>query len=154
MEIVPYSSDRAKEVADLFYQSVHAIDSAVYFLEQKEAWAPRPADYERWRARLEIRQPFLAIMDDKVAGFIELEADGHIDCVYVLPEYQRQGVGKELYRYAELVAVTKGIERLYVEASVPARPFFEVLGFIFVHENSVSMNGQTLVNFTLEKRLA
>ena len=40
MEITSYSATLATEIADLFHQSVHAIDSDVYTPEQKEAWAP------------------------------------------------------------------------------------------------------------------
>jgi hypothetical protein len=91
MDIQSYSANKAREIADLFYQSVHAIDSSVYTAEQKEAWAPTPIDYERWSERLNTKKPFIAVVENRVAGFIELDADGHMDqCVAGL-EYGQIG---------------------------------------------------------------
>lgn len=45
MDILTYSEKWSEEIADVFYQSVHAIDSSVYTPEQKEAWAPSPLDF-------------------------------------------------------------------------------------------------------------
>lgn len=96
MQIIEYSSNRAKEIADVFYQAVHSIDSSIYSEEQKRAWAPSPIDYEKWKKRLEIKRPYLLLINDHIAGFIELELDGHIDCTYVLPNFQRKGVASTL----------------------------------------------------------
>ena len=91
MVIVEYSSNWASEIANIFYQSVHAIDNSIYTVEQKNVWAPLPIDYEKWTKRLELKRPFLLLMNNQVAGFIELESNGHIDCLYVSPKFQRRG---------------------------------------------------------------
>lgn len=153
MNIQAYSEKWAKEIADVFYQSVHAIDSSVYTPEQKEAWAPTPVDYERWFERLNTRKPFVAIIKNQVAGFIELEADGHIDCTYTHPNFQGTGVASSLYEYLLLEAKKAGIKRLYVEASLIARPFFEHRGFSVVKKNEVQRNGVSLINFSMENYL-
>jgi putative acetyltransferase len=57
MEIQTYSEDKAREIADLFHQSVHAIASSLYSSEQKEAWVPTPVDYDRWDERLNAKTP-------------------------------------------------------------------------------------------------
>jgi len=151
MEIQSYSSKRAVEIADLYHQSVHAIDPSLYTPEQKEAWAPTPPDYERWSERLNEKRPFMAIIDDRVVGFMELDADGHIDCAYTHPEFQGMGVASALYEHVLAEARSRNINRLYVEASFIAKPFFEHRGFSLVRENRVQRNGRTLVNFVLEK---
>ena len=79
MKIVEYSSNRGKEIADLFYESVHSIDSSIYSEQQKHAWAPMPIDYINWEIRLENKKPYVLLIKNEVAGFIELESDGHID---------------------------------------------------------------------------
>lgn len=43
--IKPYSARYAEEVVNLFHYSIHAIDSAIYSEEEKEAWAPSPPNY-------------------------------------------------------------------------------------------------------------
>jgi putative acetyltransferase len=112
MDIQSYSSKRAKEIADLFYKSVHAIDSSVYSPELKDAWAPTPVNYERWIKRLNEKKPFLAVIENHVAGFIELEADGHIDCVYTHPDFQGKGVASTLYEHLLKEAKSRNINRL------------------------------------------
>ena len=108
MKIVEYSSNRATEIADLFYMSVHAINSAIYSEAQKNAWAPFPIDYIAWKQRLEHKKPYLLIINNQVAGFIELEADGHIDCAYVSPIFQRKGVGTQLLTH--VLSIAKNME--------------------------------------------
>ncbi|MDG3086219.1 GNAT family N-acetyltransferase [Vibrio hannami] len=150
MEIQRYTPDRAVEIADLFHQSVHAIDSSFYTSEQKEVWAPTPPDYAFWEQRLLDKKPILAIIDNQVAGFIELDRDGHIDCAYTHPNYQGQGVASTLYQYVLKIARSRRLSRLYVEASLIAMPFFEKRGFVVVKKNELHRQGLTLINFDME----
>lgn len=153
MNIQPYTEEWASDIADIFYQSVHAIDPKVYTKEQKEVWAPSPIDYQLWSERLRIKKPFIAIIDNQVAGFIELDDDGHIDCTYTHPDFQGQGVASSLYDALLKKAREKGLKRLYVEASLIAKPFFERRGFIIVKQNEIQRKGVTLINFQMEKNL-
>ncbi|OZG75010.1 histone acetyltransferase [Hahella sp. CCB-MM4] len=154
MNIQYYDPHRALEIADLFCLAVHNIDNAIYDADQKEVWAPSPPDYDHWIDRLSVKQPFMAIIDDQVAGFIELDTNGHIDCAYTHPRFQRQGVASGLYRFLENEARKKKLSRLYVEASIIAMPFFKKHGFSLVRENEINRKGVTLVNYTMEKLLA
>jgi len=150
MDIKSYSDEWALEIADLFHQSVHAIDPAIYTSEQKGAWAPTPPDYVAWSKRLDEKRPFVAIIDGAVAGFFELDSDGHIDCTYTHPTFQGMGVASALYAHLFAEARLNNIERLYVEASLIAKPFFEHRGFSVVQKNTVQRNGVSLVNFIME----
>jgi putative acetyltransferase len=149
MKIVEYSSDRAKEIADLFYESVHSIDSSVYSEEQKHAWAPMPIDYLKWEVRLKNKKPYVLLIKNEVAGFIELEFDGHIDCAYVLPKFQREGVATNLLNHVKSVSKGLGLNQLYVEASIVAKPLFEKNGFLVENKNQVSINNMVLVNYSM-----
>ena len=151
MKIIEYSSCRAREVAELFYSSVHSIDPNIYSEEQKAAWAPRPINYNKWLVRLGVTRPFLLIINDQVAGFIELEPDGHIDCTYVSPDFQRKGVAKALLNHVIGVAKDANVEKLYVEASVVAKPLFESFGFTVQRKNKVIRNKVVLVNYSMHK---
>ncbi|PHQ24358.1 histone acetyltransferase [Marinobacter guineae] len=154
MNIQTYSADKAREVAELFHQSVHAIDPSLYTSEQKEAWAPTPVDYASWSERLKVKQPFIALIENCVAGFIELDADGHIDCTYTHPNFQGRGVASALYEHLLTEARARNLKRLYVEASLIVKPFFEHRGFSVVKKNEVQRNGVSLVNFSMERYLS
>lgn len=153
MEIIPYSPGRARQIVDLFCRAVHAIDDSVYTRAQKLAWAPLPPDYVTWAARLAVKRPSLAVIDNRVVGFIELDPGGHIDCTYVDPDYQGRGVASRLYRQLETAATGCQLTRLHVEVSRAARPFFERMGFVMQGENVVERNGQLLTNFRMVKSL-
>ena len=153
IEVREYSPERAGAIADLFHAAVHAIDPSIYSTVQQEAWAPTPPDHEHWRARLAETRPWLALVGDTVAGFLELSADGRIGCAYTHPDWQGRGVAAALLERAERVASARGMPRLRVEASIVARGFFEHRGFAVVRENAVARGGTVLTNFTMEKRL-
>lgn len=135
----------------LFYRSVHEVACEYYSPAQLDAWAPRDMDAQAWQARCQNRQTWLALDKDTLAGFIELEDDGHLDLLYVSPDYQRCGVARQLYIQAEEYAQKKGLTRLFVEASLSARGFFERRGFKLMTSQEVSRNGETLINFKMEK---
>jgi len=153
LEIKNYTSDMARQVTDVFYESVHGIDYSIYSDAQKNAWAQLPRQYDSWVMRLMFKQPYVAMVNEQMVGFIELDPDGHIDCMYALPEFQRQGVGSALYAHLLEQAEMKKMKRLYVEASFVARPFFEAKGFHLVEENQIDREGEVITNFTMELSL-
>ena len=151
MQIRVYTPEHAAEVADLVHEAVQAIDAASYSREEKEAWAPTPPDYDQWRSRLAGKGIYVAIIADKVVGVMDLESDGYIDFAYTHPQFQAQGIAGALYRHIEGLAHAMGMQRLYVDASIVARPFFERRGFAVVRQNRIQRSGQVLVNYTMEK---
>ncbi len=144
-----YQSGDAREIADLFHDAIHAIGPEHYSPEQLEAWAPTPPDYGHWQRRLDMKRPFVAELGGNIVGFIELESDGHIDCMYTHKDHQRQGVAGQLYEHLKAVAAQQGMERLYVEASKLAKPFFEARGFDLIEEHVIERRGQHLINFSM-----
>lgn len=151
--ITPYSEEYATQIIDLHHASVHAIDASIYSLKQQEAWAHTPPNYPYWVKRLALKKPFMAVFEGRIVGFIELEADGHIDCAYTHPHYQRCGVMAQLYAHVETIAYEKAMKRLYVEASKLIKPFFEKRGFVTLRRNEIVKNGCMIVNYSMEKKL-
>lgn len=151
--IISYTSQYAEEISKLYHASVHAITPEIYTKEQQEAWAPTPPDYTMWYERLQKTQPYLAMLESKIVGFIELENDGHIDCAYTHPEHQKSGIMTKLYEHIEWLAYEKKLQRLYVEASFLIQPFFEKRGFKIIQENKVLRNDCILTNYSMEKIL-
>ena len=151
--IKTYQRDDYKKLADIFYASVHAICPSIYNGTQKNAWAKRPINYDFWQDRFLRTQPFCAFIENDCVGFIEFESNGHIDCLYVHPDYQRQGIAYQLYQHIEKQAQAERLEKLFVEASLLAKPFFEKLNFCMTCKNEVERNGEVLINFSMEKYL-
>lgn len=149
MEIRDYRPTDFREITDLFHKTVHSISTSIYSKEALEAWAPSPPNYEQWKTRLIIKKPFVAIKGDEIIGFIELESDGHIDCLYVHYDYQGQGVANELFNHLMKKAIEQKLTNLYVEASMLAVPLFRKKGFEVLRMNEIERGGVTLVNYSM-----
>ncbi len=153
MLIRPYQTSDNDALIAIFYAAVHQIDEQYYSKKEKMAWAPVPPDYTFWYRRLNQKQPFVAVINTMIVGFIELDPDGHIDCLYVHPDYQRCGVAMTLYQALEKSAYQQKIQRLFVEASLLAKPFFDKNGFQVLSQNQASRQDCLLTYYCMEKIL-
>jgi putative acetyltransferase len=86
-------------------------------------------------------------------GFAELEPDGHIDRFYVSADRHRCGVGRTLLDALVREANEQGLHRLFTEASITARPFFETRGFVVLAPQVVICRGVEFRNFRMERLL-
>lgn len=154
MKIVEYTPQHSAEVADVLYAAVHAIQEDLYSQAQRKAWTAGIIDNNKWKKRLLISKPYLLLIDNKIAGFIELDSKGYIGCLYVAPTMQRRGVASSLLRYICIVAVEAGLKRLTVHASLVAKPFFEKFSFEVEAENKVMREGIELTNYSMYKSLS
>lgn len=154
MIVRDYRGDDAEEICRLFYETVRAVNLGDYSPEQVRAWAPAPPDPEVWHGRMSGRHTLVAEREGEVVGFAELEEDGHLDMLYCRWDFVGRGVGALLYAAVEERARALDIVRVFTEASITARPFFERHGFTVSCANSVVRQGVELVNFSMEKALS
>lgn len=150
----------APQIAQLFHDTIHRINAQDYTPVQLQAWAPDNLDFCDWVSRCSARITFVALdpspgldIPEKIIGFTELEQSGHIGCFYGHWQYQRRGVGRLLYQVLENEAKTRGLDRLHVEASLTARPFFECMGFSLMKQEQVFCRGQWLLTNRMVKYL-
>lgn len=139
-------------IAEIFTAAIHEIACEVYTPAQCEAWCAREVNYEHWRKRCELKRPFVAEVEGQIAGFLELDPDGHIDCAYINPKFQRRGIMTQLVQHAVATCFAMQVPRVYVEASICARPLFEKAGFRLLHPNLVARNGEELLNYSMVLR--
>lgn len=75
----------------------------------------------------------------------------HITRVYVLPEYQKRGLGTQIMKTLE-ARIGKAYGSVYLDASLPAAALYEKLGFHTVrHERYPLENEVVLVYEIMEK---
>ena len=153
VRIRSYEAGDAPALARLFYETVHAVNRGDYSPEQLRAWAPEIPDPEAWHARMSSRCTLVAEEDGVAVGFVELERDGHLDMLYLHKDAVGRGVGSRLYRAVEQIVRERGLGRIFTEASITARPFFERQGFRVVGEQAVALRDARLTNFAMEKSL-
>ena len=149
----PYRPSDVDALIALFRDSVRRVALRDYTLEQLRAWAPDAIDREGWALRCAEHRSWVAEIDRRPVGFIELEADGHINMLYVDADHQRQGIGRALLERVEAAARQAGLVRLFAEASLTARGFFERHEFRAIAAQTVRRVDQELANFRMEKAL-
>ncbi|SBS28806.1 putative N-acetyltransferase YafP [Marinomonas aquimarina] len=155
--IEPFTSQtmNVRELLDVFHRSVHAVPDAIYSAEQKSAWAPDCVDAGAWNERLAQHQVWVA-RDEKnreCLGFIELDLSGDLECLYICPRAQRQGIAKRL-----VITAFENMSQQFpektnwqVQASDTAYEFFLKLGFLPTKRNQIERFGILLENTTMAK---
>jgi putative acetyltransferase len=149
-----YRPGETGSLARLFTDTVRAVNSIDYSPEQIAAWAPEPPDLGHWRQRLSSQKLFVAELDAEITGFAAFEGNGHLDQLYVHHRFQRRGVATALCQRVEQEACSRGIARIFTEASITARPFFEHIGFQMIAPQIVEYRNVSFTNFCMEKLLA
>jgi putative acetyltransferase len=153
LSIRPYQSSDAAALSALYEAAVRTLGARDYSPAQIDAWAsltPSADDLDRRMA--DDRTRLVAVAGD-IAGFIDLEADGHIDLLYVAPAAAGLGVARTLLETVEALGPLSGARRLYAEASQTARPVFERLGFSVLTRRDFEVAGVPIHNWAVEKTL-
>jgi len=109
---------------------------------------------EHWRRRFSERIAFVAEHDSEIVGFATLEPDGNLDYIYAHRRFQRQGVASALFQRIEQEAISRGVTRIFTEASITARPFFDRLGFRMIASQRIKHRGISFINYRMEKLLS
>ena len=140
-------------ISQLYYDTIHHINSHDYTREQVDAWAPAVPDVSFWKERFKKYRVYVAEEDGHVVGFTELAATGHIDCFFVHHEWQRRGVGTRLMDRLMATAGKEEMLRLFAEVSITAVAFFRDREFVVLRENETIRRNVKLKQFSMERWL-
>ena len=151
MDIRPYKESDIPEIARIYFNTIHRINSRDYTQEQIRAWAPTIYGDTYWAQRFARRRVLVAENRDRVLGFTEYEPSGHIDCFYVHHEHQHQGVGSALMKRVEEEFQSLNVHRAFAEVSLTARAFFESRGFRVVEERNQEFRDVSFKLFLMQK---
>lgn len=141
------------QLISVFEEAVQGLASADYTPAQIAAWAPKAADHSRWNARLTDRVVIVAEERGSIVGFTNFGANGHIDMLFVRPSHARRGIASALIERVVTLARRDNISRLFTEASITARPFFEHQGFEVTTAQDVELQGQWFRNYRMARQL-
>jgi putative acetyltransferase len=150
----PYRPDDAPALLALFRETIRRVNSRDYSPAQIAAWASDDIDVAVWFGRFNGRFVPVAEEAGRPVGFTDLEPDGHIDRFYVSADHQGRGIGRQLLAAVVAEAQRLGLARLFTEASITARPFFEHQGFAVVAPQVVTCRRAEFVNYRMERLLA
>jgi putative acetyltransferase len=149
-----YQPDDAPVLLALVRDTIRRVNCRDYSPVQIAAWASDDIDPADWASRFSGRFVIVAEEADRLVGFAELEMSGHIDRMYVSADHQGQGLGRALLAAVVAEAQRLQLVRLFVEASITARPFFEAHGFVVLAPQVVTLRGVQFVNYRMERVVA
>lgn len=146
MIIRNYLASDCRELADLFYNTVHTINAYDYSKEQLDAWASGQVDLTKWNQAFLEHYTLVAIENGRIVGFGDITSMGYIDHLFVHKDYQRQGVGAGICSRLEQAVSGK----VFTHSSITAKVFFAKRGYTVVKEQQVERHGVWLTNFVME----
>lgn len=147
MQLRRYKQSDCRELAELFYNTVHTVNAADYNNEQLNAWATGRVDLEAWNKSLQEHYSIVAVDKGIIVGFGDIDQTGYLDRLYVHADYQGMGIATAICNKLEQSVSGK----IVTHASVTAKPFFEKRGYKVIKEQSVERQGVFLTNYVMEK---
>ena len=148
MELREYRSSDCAQMAELFYQTVHSVNTRDYTQAQLNAWATGEVDLAAWDASFLKHKTIVAVENSTIVGFGDMDGSGYLDRLYVHKDFQRRGIASAICDALEALVAGK---RITTHASITAKPFFLHRGYRVVREQKVVRHDVALVNFVMEK---
>lgn len=146
--------DDASLLAEIYRQSVYAVDPLLYTDSQKAAWVHHAGSASFWHIRIDRTRPILAWKNGIAVGLMEYLPEGYLNCLYVHPSHQNQGIAAQLLEYAATLARQEGCSLLYADVSQAALPFFRKHGFEVMYENHIAKYDEVLIHYHMKRPLS
>ncbi len=150
MIIRQYTPKDCEDLVKLFYHTVHTINAKDYSQEQLNVWATDKIDLEVWNKSLSEHYTVVAVENNIIVGFGDIDKSGYLDRLFVHGDYQRRGIATAICN--ELERAVK-VDKIITDASITAKPFFEQRGFNVVKEQQVLRKGIALTNYVMAKQV-
>jgi putative acetyltransferase len=147
MIIRDYQPSDCKEITELFYNTVHTVNAKDYTKEQLDVWATGQVDLEKWNQSLQEHYSIVAIENEVIVGFGDIDKTGYLDRLFVHADYQGKGIATGICN--QLEQTIQG--NITTHSSITAKPFFEKRGYRVIKEQQVERQGIFLANFIMEK---
>lgn len=147
MIIRKYQPSDYKELTELFYNTVHNVNAKDYTREQLNVWATGQVDLEKWNESLQEHFSVVAVDDEIIVGFGDIDKTGYLDRLYVHAAYQGKGIATAICN--QLEQAVEG--NIITHASITAKSFFEKRGYKLVKEQQVERQGIFLTNYVMIK---
>ena len=147
MQLRKYRTSDCEQLAELFYHTVHSVNAKDYTEEQLNVWAAGQVDLEKWNQSLQEHYSIVAVENEVIVGFGDIDRTGYLDRLYVHSGYQGKGIATAICNRLESAVQ----ENIVTHASITAKPFFEKRGYKVVQEQQVERQGIFLTNFVMIK---
>jgi putative acetyltransferase len=141
------------ELKKLFRDSILKSGLPHYSPGQLKAWSEGSEDASRWEGLINDQFTLLIEENNQLLGFASLRGKDYFDFLYAVYNQQGKGIAKQLYQAIITEAKTRGTTKITSDVSFMARPFFESRGFKVIKINENKLDGETLINFKVERSI-
>ncbi len=142
-----YKPSDCQALAELFYDTVHAVCKDDYSEKQLYAWATGTVDLIKWNQSFLSHYTIVAEINGNIAGFGDIDSNGYLDRLYVHKDFQRRGIGSSICSILENMVDS---DKIITHASITAKGFFEKRGYKVIKEQQVKRQGIILTNYIME----
>ena len=149
MYIRKYNTSDCEFLAELFYQTVHNVNAKDYTKEQLDVWATGNVNLNEWDKSFLEHFTIVAIKNEIIVGFGDIDKTGYLDRLYVHKEYQRQGIASAI---CDELEQRVNANKIITHASITAKTFFDQRGYRVIKGQQVIRNGISLTNYVMEKQ--
>lgn len=139
------------ELTRLFRDSILKSGTQHYSATELKVWSERSQNVGRWEGLITDQFTLIIENNKRVLGFASLRGKDYFDFLYVDYDHQGKGIAKQLYQAIIAEAKSRGAALIQSDVSFMARPFFEAQGFRVIKTNENKLDGETLINFRVEK---
>lgn len=86
---------------------------------------------EEFKERFKNGKQFMygAYLEQEITGIISVSENNHVSCVFVDKEFHRKGIATNLFNYMITELRKKKVEKITLNASPYAVPFYHEIGF-------------------------
>lgn len=148
--IEKYKEKYCYEVISLFYNTIHSINIKDYSKKQVDVWASKNIDIKKFNKSLLENFSIVAIKNDMIVGFGDINIEGYLDRLYVHKNYQRKGIGTLI---CDNLEKNISYRKIITHSSITAKPFFKSRNYIIMKKQYVKRNNIYLKNYVMEKYL-
>jgi putative acetyltransferase len=146
----------APVLADIARSAITITAAPAYQPDQIASWSGSFSD-EQLDEIIASTSVFVVEHRGDVAGFASLAVADNgrdvVDLLYVEPRFTGRGVARCALEAVEAAARRRGVSELWADASVPAVPVFEHLGYAVVERYEKTRGAITFPNTWLAKQL-
>ena len=96
MQLREYIPSDVDQLAELFHQTVHSVNGKEYSTEQLHAWANGKVDLQEWNRSFLEHYTIVAVENDRIVGFGDIDRSGYLDRLYVHKDHQREGIASAI----------------------------------------------------------
>ena len=144
-----YNTSDCEFLAELFYQTVHNVNAKDYTKEQLDVWATGNVNFNEWDKSFLEHFTIVAIKNESIVGFGDIDKTGYLDRLFVHKVYQKQGIASAI---CDELEQRVNANKIITHASITAKTFFEQRGYIVIKGQQVIRNGISLTNYVMEKQ--